>query len=203
MSKKRGTSEKAFEPLYVAGQDAAEFKKRVWKNSQVAVSGGLAEEKYAKAHRVYLAWTAIKLADDLIKVWQSQVSRMSQAEVRLFNEITKERPGRLNLLQLKEQQQGWLREILIYIEMAFQKKDGKALRMLADVAEKSDVAVSPDAAELIKYCASKPHDYIFTFNELIQQHALHQGLKKPYDEAIVKRVRRLIKNLGIRVRKGQ
>jgi hypothetical protein len=59
MSKKAGTAEKLFEPLYVDGQDDSDFEKRVWHNWVVAREGAVVEEKYRSARLVEIAFQVV------------------------------------------------------------------------------------------------------------------------------------------------
>ena len=93
-------------------------------------------------------------------------------------------------------------QIYTYIENALKTSNGEPLRLLADILD-NKIAKSDDAFALIEFCLTKPHTHIFTFKELRDGFAHLMNLKPPYDEAIEKRLRRLISVFGIRIRKRQ
>ena len=178
--KKKGTAEKLFIPLYVAGQNGADFEKRAWQNQLVATEGATIHKKYVKARIVRFSWLVMKTKqaqiendpnNKLIEGWKA-VAQVTRAEV------TK------------------------YIDDALETNDANSLRLLAEVIQNVEPK-STDALLLIQFCQTKPHDYIFTFKEVMAAYANFQSLMPPYDEAIEKRVRRLIKIFGIRIRKRQ
>jgi hypothetical protein len=180
MSKKKGTAERLFRPLYVDGQDAADFEKRVWENKVVATAGVTANKNYLKARLVRFAW---------------QVMKAKQAQIE--NE-----PNNPVIEGWKAVAQITRTEINKFIDDALETNDAKSLRLLAEVLESVEPR-STDALLLINFCQSKPHDYIFTFKELLQGYAAGMKLTHPFDEAIEQRVRRLIKIFGIRIHKRQ
>jgi hypothetical protein len=179
MSRNKGTAEKSFRPAYAEGGDPATYQATQGKNMLVAMLGKFVDERYSRTNAVYGAWSTIQFCDACIRASTSKTK----------------------IMRLRRKKQKYERRILAYMGGVFKKHDGTDLRRLADVIERK--TASPNAVHLIGYCGNKPPNHVFTAQELLQVQAQGQGFKPPYDEAIMKRFHRLIKNLGIRVRKRQ
>ena len=171
--------------------DESRFKKgdvTQSKNADVARWGRVAGERYLKERELVAGWSSSDTNEYLAEngpVISGPIGGVN-AKFQYQKRILKE------LEDLKQ-------KTIDYLRTAICEGDSESIRKLAEVIEVQQTIASPDALLLLTVVCPAAYSpgHRFVFKELRAEFAQMVGEKVPFTEAFEKRLRRLIKALGI------
>jgi hypothetical protein len=187
MPKRKGTAENKIKP----GRENLE------NNAKIALWGPYAEERYDEARKLAEGWSSASIYEEVWDIAYSEPATLRERQ-RVIAKSSHLR-GKLARLAL---------DTIRYVRAAVERGYGEDLRKFGDVIDHmrkirnpAEGAGSADLAFVALYVRYKPAHHRFSFNELRDYLAELEGLKPPFDENFDKRVHRIIKKLGIRLRR--
>jgi len=188
MSKKKGSAENLLKP----------GRKFYAHNAKVAMWGAFSAVRYSEVRQLVEGWDTASTYE--IALQQPMPEPASQKEKQWVIDKSFHLNNKLGDLASKT---------VLLVRKAVENKDSGSIRKLADVidhlkdlrAPNSTQAGSLDVSLLALYVRAKPAHHVFSFSELRDWLAEAEGIQPPFDENFEQRVRRIIKKIGIKVRK--